>query len=210
MNICEKYYWITEHPKIVEFADSAMIEVTPHMVCPETNQIETLEILNTKLQFWVEFMIPHFDEQFKVYGHAHDWELDCGGDTWEEAIDNLYQKVLEKYGNYTQEDLDKQRDEAMKDFDFDKWFDEATVMNQTEHRVMLEQYEIDEFNRDIEHIELLLPVLSNLLKDPNLTMQQYSDVELAIICAGHDLYVAKKSVEFGYNVEVYGITDENI
>ncbi|QOI72152.1 hypothetical protein pEaSNUABM50_00128 [Erwinia phage pEa_SNUABM_50] len=210
MNICEKYWWISHHPKIVDFADSAIIEVTPHMVCPETNQIENLSILNTKLQFWVEFMTPHFDEQFKIHGHAHDWELDCGGDTWEEAIEALYQGVLAKYGNYTQEDLDKQREEAMKDFDADKFFANATVLKtEPEERKPLEDYEIDAFKRDIEHIKKLLPVLSNKLKDANLTMQEYADVELEIICADRDLYVATKSLECGYDVEVYGITDEN-
>lgn len=210
MNISEKYWWISQHPKVVDFADSAIIEITPHMVCPETNRVENLSMLNTKLQFWVEFMIPHFDEQFKTQCHSHDWELDCGGDTWEEAVEALYQKVLNKYGDYTKEDLDKQREDAMKDFDVDKFFANASVIEADKSkRLPLKDYEIDAFKHEIEHTQKLLLVLNNKLKDPNLTKQQYADIELEITSSERELSVINKSLECCYDISVYGTPDEN-
>lgn len=212
MNIAEKYYWITQHPKYVPFADTAVIEITPHMVCPETNRIEDLQLLNTKLQFWVELMIPHFDEQHKQYCHAHDYELDCGGDTWEEAVENLYKLVLEKYGDYTEEDMDKHREEAMKGFDFDKWLNssvaDADKPNYGEI-VLLPDYEIEYMKSEIEHLEALEKVLQNKLQDKSLTMQEYSDVQLELTCVDHDLYVMRESVKHGYDVEKYGLRNED-
>ena len=213
MNIAEKYYWITEHPAYVPFGDVAVIEITPHMVCPETNCIEKLDFLNTKLRFWVEFMTPFYDEELKAHHHIHDWELDCGGDTWEEAVEALYQKVLEKYGDYTEEDADNHRKEAMKDFDMDSFFKNAKVISESEPNtdeiIPLLDYEIESFEEDIKRLERLLPVLNIALQKEGLTMQEYSDIELEIICIDHDLEVAKKSLELGYNVEKYGIREKS-
>ncbi|AFC21583.1 hypothetical protein GAP32_133 [Cronobacter phage vB_CsaM_GAP32] len=213
MNIVEKYYWIIEHPKYVPFGDTAVIEITPHMVCPETNCVEKLELLNTKLQFWVELLIPFFDEQHKQHCHSHDWELDCGGDTWEEAVENLYKLVLEKYGDYTQEDLDKQREEAMKDFDMDKWVKTVDSMmadnKESSEVVMLPDYEIEHMKFEIGHLEVLQEVLQNKLREPTITMQEYDDVQLELICVDHDLYVMRESVKCGYDVEKYGLRNED-
>lgn len=212
MNIAEKYYWITQHPKYVPFADSAIIEITPHMVCPETNRIEDLQLLNTKLQFWVELLIPHFDEQFKQHCHAHDYELDCGGDTWEEAVENLYKLVLEKYGDYTEEDMDKHREVAMKDLDVEAWLNsfvaDADEPNNGEI-VMLPDYEIEHMKSEIEHLETVEKVLLAKMQDKTLTLQDYSDIQLELTCVDHDLYVMRESVKHGYNVEKYGLRNED-
>jgi hypothetical protein len=213
MNIAEKYYWIVEHPKYVPFASAAIIEITPHMVCPETNRVEKLQFMNTKLQFWAELMIPHFDKQFNQHCHAHDWELDCGGDTWEEAVENLYQLVIQKYGDYTEEDKNNHRKEAMKGFNFDEWmasheFVEASILDDGEIK-MLPDYEIEKLQADLEEMEQLLPVLKKKIQDPSLTMEQHSEVELEIICVDADIYNAKESIRLGYDVQKYGIRDED-
>jgi len=222
MNIADKYYWIMNHPKYVPFGQEAVIEITPHMVCPETNRIEDLALLNTKLRFWVELMTPYEDEENNQLGYSHDWELDCGGDTWEEAVEALYLLVQEKYGDYNDEDLDNQRLEYLEDMKvkvpgYRTIFDD--LMEGLDHSAKgpdlttpvkkLLDFEIEGFKEDIEHFELLLPVLEAKLSDPNLTMQEYSDVELQITCIDHDLEVAKLSLHHGYDVEVYGIRDEN-
>lgn len=214
MNIAEKYYWITQHPKYVPFADTAVIEITPHMVCPETNRIEDLQLLNTKLQFWVELMIPHFDEQHKQYCHAHDYELDCGGDTWEEAVENLYKLVLEKYGDYTEEDMDNHREEAMKGFDFSEWLNkqEQFMTDQepnTDEVVMLPEYEIEHMKNELEHMETLLPVLVYKLQQPSLTPQEYEDVSLSVMCVERDIQYTKECIRLGYDVEKYGLRNED-
>ncbi|AXC38800.1 UNVERIFIED_ORG: hypothetical protein [Escherichia phage CMSTMSU] len=45
-------------------------------------------------------------EQDDEWVQAHDYELDCGGDTYDEAIDELYKNVLNTYGDYTQQEAD--------------------------------------------------------------------------------------------------------
>lgn len=213
MNITEKYYWITQHPKYVPFADTAVIEITPHMVCPETNCIENLGLLNTKLRFWVELMIPHFDEQNKQHCHAHDYELDCGGDTWEEAVENLYQLVLEKYGDYTDEDMAKHSEEALKEFDFDSWLNKqeefmADSEPNTDEIVMLPDYEIEHMKHELVHMEKVLEVLYTKLVH-SLTPQEYDDIQLEITCIDHDILVYKECIRLGYDVEKYGYRDED-
>lgn len=44
--------------------------------------------LNTKTEIWLEYGEVMLDENKKV-AYAHDPDLDCGGDTYEEAIVNL-------------------------------------------------------------------------------------------------------------------------
>lgn len=107
MNTCDKYWWVTEHPAFInKDGATVQIEIDPHMVCPSTGKIEDYHPLNTKLQLWIEVMVPFKHEDSDKYESGHDYELDCGGWTYEEAIDNMYNAVLKKYGDYTQEELD--------------------------------------------------------------------------------------------------------
>lgn len=97
MNHVEKYYWIINHTGIGVADMQASIELTPHMVYPETDRIEEDTSLNTKFEWWVEFCkLDEIQDDFPT----HYWELDCGGDTAEAAIDKLYELVLERYGEY--------------------------------------------------------------------------------------------------------------
>lgn len=113
MNACDKYYWIHDHPAFInpEFV-KLTLEIDPHMVCPTTNRVEDFTRLNTKHQLWVEVMVPHYDEDTKLWGHAHDWTCDTGGDTWEEMIEKLYDLIVEKYGEYTDDDVNKKNFEV--------------------------------------------------------------------------------------------------
>ena len=88
------------------------LEIDPHMVCPITNRIEKFAPLNTKHQLWVEVMVPHYDEDAKKWKHSHDWDCDTGGDTWEEMIENLYDLIVAKYGEYTDDDVAKKNYEV--------------------------------------------------------------------------------------------------
>lgn len=99
MTHVEKYYWIIDHPKIgsVSWAQG-VIELTPHLVNPENDTIEEDASLNTKYQWWVEF--SKIDEEGDEHP-THFYELDCGGDTAEDAIHKLYELVLQKYGGYS-------------------------------------------------------------------------------------------------------------
>jgi hypothetical protein len=86
-------------------------------VDPKTRRIEDDTSKNTQTNIWLEcgswgdprsddfkdqweFQKPD-EELQKIYPHgiaSHDWELDCGGATFEEAIIKLANLVLEKYG----------------------------------------------------------------------------------------------------------------
>lgn len=98
MNHVDKYYWIIDHPAIGNTTwAQATIELTPHMVNPENDTIEMNASLNTKFQWWVELSkIDSSEDEHPT----HFWELDCGGDTAEEAINTLYELVLAQYGEY--------------------------------------------------------------------------------------------------------------
>lgn len=110
MNSTEKYWWMMSHPALnsndKDCSQTPELEIEPHMVCPETNSVVGHPELDTKEQIWIEVMIPYYDEQFSRWGHMHVTECDGGGDSWDEAIDDVYQKVLTKYGTYTQEEHD--------------------------------------------------------------------------------------------------------
>lgn len=97
MNHVDKYYWIINHPKIGCETSQGSVELTPHMVNPSNGVIENDLTLNTKSEWWVEF--SKLDKKGDKY-KTHYWSLDCGGDSAEEAINNLYKLVLDKYGKY--------------------------------------------------------------------------------------------------------------
>lgn len=104
MNHVDKYYWIIDHPKWADLGQ-ATIELTPQMVNPENETIETKDTrrhLNTANRWWVEVMYPELHEGEVVHS-CHDWKLDTGGDSAESAIDSLYELVLKHYGDYDYE-----------------------------------------------------------------------------------------------------------
>jgi len=69
------------------FQESLIIEV--QKVNPENDTIEEDEKLNTKTVVWLECGSPYCDENTKTILTYHNWDWDCGGDTFEEAIINL-------------------------------------------------------------------------------------------------------------------------
>lgn len=63
-------------------------------VNPETNTIEDDKTLNTKTQVWLESG-SYEDEHAQG---CHDCDLDCGADTFENAIIELANLVFKKFG----------------------------------------------------------------------------------------------------------------
>ena len=61
-------------------------------VNPQTKEIDNNENLNTQTEVWLE--CGPFDENDTI----HDIDLDCGADTFEQAIIKLSNLVLKKYG----------------------------------------------------------------------------------------------------------------
>jgi len=64
-------------------------------VNPVNDRVEDDDSLNTKTNIWVECG-PLEDDG----GQTHDWELDCGGDTFEDAIIALAKIVMRVHGDY--------------------------------------------------------------------------------------------------------------
>ncbi len=100
MNHVEKYYWIIDHPRIGVEHSQCTIELAPQKVNPINDTVEKDTSLNTKYQWWVEVTHEEFDEDNNEYVYCHDWDLDTGGDTAEEAIEKLYGIVKYKFGDY--------------------------------------------------------------------------------------------------------------
>lgn len=102
-NHVDAYYWVMNHPALCEpngtFSGQVEIEIVPTMVNPDTKEYDEDEERNTEFAWWIEVNHPCVIEGCGVVS-AHNWELDCGGTTPEEAIMVLYKNVLEKYGDY--------------------------------------------------------------------------------------------------------------
>lgn len=61
---------------------------------PDTNEIDDDVTKNTKIQIWLEH-----GAYVEPYGLTHDIDLDCGADTFEEAIIELAKLVKKHYGS---------------------------------------------------------------------------------------------------------------
>lgn len=97
-----------------DFQESLTIDVVK--VNPETKAIDDDEAKNTLTNVWLECgPWESLDEEcVKWEGFTHDYRLDTGGDTFEEAIVNLANLVLEHhgenppaYGQVSDEELEK-------------------------------------------------------------------------------------------------------
>ena len=73
---------VHKHPEH-KFEECLSVEVVK--VCPDTLKIEEDDALNTLTQVWLEFGPYDFEERIV----CHDLNLDCGANTYEEAIIKL-------------------------------------------------------------------------------------------------------------------------
>lgn len=207
MTTSDKYWWITQHPSFInEDHVSAAIEVEPHNVCPLTNRIEEYKPLNTKVRYWVEFIIPWYDEERKEWCTAHDWERDTGGDTYDEAIDNLYKLVLEKYGDYTDEDYDLKFNEIYKiqPLSNNNYF--QTVIR-TPHEVnhhwssdILSKEDIVSLKEDIKQEKNYMNALIEFKK--SCTMEQLPEVITKIQGCEHNIWIKEECIRMGIDIDL--------
>jgi hypothetical protein len=100
-NAFDAYYWVSDHPKLM-FARGIepWMELTPHMVNPINGEIDDDATKNTELHWWVEGGGHHDDEMHGLM-RAHDWDLDDGGKTADEAVIKFAENVLNKFGDYS-------------------------------------------------------------------------------------------------------------
>lgn len=114
MNMAELWEWLQGHPDYVldEFWEALPLALSVDfvMVNPHTLSIDQDKNLNTKVQCWLEFGKMTYRD-YLLFGEneippesdpspIHDVDLDCGGDTFEEAFRSLCLLVLDKDGDY--------------------------------------------------------------------------------------------------------------
>lgn len=92
------------------------VDIDIAFVNPITRRIDDDDSLNTQFEVWIEAgppvdisNEPHPPppggwNKYNRYARSHDFNLDCGGDTLQEAIMRLALLVKEHYGNYPQDD----------------------------------------------------------------------------------------------------------
>lgn len=74
--------------------------ISPHMVNPKDNRISNDEHLNTKTEWWYEFGPTLFKNDFGGMGiSGHDWKLDGGAKTYDQAIIKVAKSIHKHYGN---------------------------------------------------------------------------------------------------------------
>lgn len=85
-----------EYPKMLESFFAENLETTVHKVNPDTESIDDDKGKNTKVEIWLEVSV--WNEESGVFC-GRDPDLDCGGDTFEDAIIELAHLVKDKYGD---------------------------------------------------------------------------------------------------------------
>ena len=105
MNFVDKFYYIMNHPLDRDPKDyyENDIEIMPQMVNPETKEIDCDASKNTEVAFWVEFSYQDKtpEEHVGYLGETcsfHDYELNTGAETYEKAVEKLFDLVIAKYG----------------------------------------------------------------------------------------------------------------
>ena len=98
----DKYYWIVNHSLNRNLSNHIIsaneIDVLPSLVDPEIGEVNLDDdTKNTKVEYWVELSYLDLDEDIM----CHDYRFDCGGDSYEEAVEALFQLVYDKFGDYT-------------------------------------------------------------------------------------------------------------
>lgn len=106
------WWFLNEHPAFfhpkhpgVDYSRFSMcLDVDVQKVCPETNCIDADSTRNTLTQVWLECGPAMIDVDGDVGAPGaivatHDTQLDCGGETFEEAILKLAELVIKYYGD---------------------------------------------------------------------------------------------------------------
>lgn len=105
-NFYEAFQFLDGHPIYIgTFMRGLSVDVVK--VNPETNAVDDEPDNNTLVQVWLESGPFQYMGALHEYMHTHDIRLDCGGNTFEEAIVKMAKLVEIHYGTYTEEDQEK-------------------------------------------------------------------------------------------------------
>ncbi|MCI0560890.1 MAG: hypothetical protein MN733_20590 [Nitrososphaera sp.] len=118
MDFYTAYWWFYSHPAFSCKGQCAgdegffiALEFCVQKVDPVTRRIEDDQSRNTHPEIWLEAgpwltakeagMDDLCKDEDSIYGFpSHDYNLDCGGDTFEEALIKMAGLVKENYGDY--------------------------------------------------------------------------------------------------------------
>lgn len=92
MNFYESWRFLAEHKIFNDSFEYDRLWTHVTKVNPETNKLDDDMAKNTKVQVWLECFVGN-------HGEIHDTDLDCGGDTFEEAIVELAKLVKRHYSD---------------------------------------------------------------------------------------------------------------
>jgi hypothetical protein len=108
----DAYYFLKNHP-LFEGRFWEALDIYVEKVNPDTNSIDDDDNKNTKTAVWLETGGQVPEEERIPIGCSpfyHDINLDCGGDTFEEAIIKLANLVLKYYGRESKEPIIEEDD----------------------------------------------------------------------------------------------------
>jgi hypothetical protein len=92
MEFYDAWEFLLEH-KMFKRHFRDILYIMTAKVNPDIGMVDDDESKNTKVEVWLE--VGPWSEQY----HTHDWDLDCGGDTFEEAIIKLADLVKQYYND---------------------------------------------------------------------------------------------------------------
>ena len=192
------------HPKFINRdMDSPRIDIEPHDVCPITNRIEAFKALNTKTQFWVEFISPMYIEEDDEWVQAHDYELDCGGDTYDEAIDELYKNVLNTYGDYTQEEADETFNKIHAFLSTPSIYNPEKTVWEERHEwssSVIDTEAKETFIENKKNIKSTIEALQLFIK--SCTIEQLTEAKIHLESEECKLWVLEKSIKKGIDLDL--------
>ena len=124
----DAYNFLSTHPMIYHDNDSYFnrcLDIEVVKVDPSNNELNLeYSSKNTKTMVWLEFgpVVEDTYNDFLVQViPSHDIDLDCGGDTFEEAIIELANLVYDKYEN---EKIPVNGDEMLILNEVNSWYEE--------------------------------------------------------------------------------------
>lgn len=206
MTTSEKYWWIVGHVHFINCDfEPVTIDVEPHDVCPLTNRIENYPPLNTKPRYWVELYTPSYDEDKKEWHKCHDYKCDTGGDSYDEAIENLYQLVLEKYGNYTEEEYDLKYEEVHNIHKsgnnyYSNFFKTPHEVTNKWNTDVMQEFDILKFQEDLENEKKYMNALIEFKK--TCTMEQLQEVNSKIQMCEHEIWIKEECLRMGIDIDL--------
>lgn len=92
---------------IVQQCGRMNFDISPNKVNPKTKIVDKDKKKNTKVEWWVENGYSILkdsrylkDDEVLVSELCHDVKLDCGGDSYDEALINSAKLIRKNYGDY--------------------------------------------------------------------------------------------------------------